>query len=116
MCKSCTYKIIAKVANKLTNELPSAISQNHSIFTPVKLITDNILVAYEALHTMDAWMKGRGRYMALKIDTSKMRFFESNDAEDWFCKEVDTTTCDMHQNLCLLGGYQWQTYSKIIPT
>jgi len=41
----------------------------------VKLITDNILVAYEALHTMDAWMKGRGRYMALKIDTSKMRFF-----------------------------------------
>lgn len=45
-----------------------------------------------------------------------MRFFGCNDAEDWFCKEVDTATCDMHQNLCLLGGYQWQTYGKIIPT
>lgn len=65
------YKIIEKVANKLKKELPSVISQNHSTFTPVKLITDNILVAFEALHTMDAWMKGRGRYMALKMDTSK---------------------------------------------
>jgi 23S rRNA U2552 (ribose-2'-O)-methylase RlmE/FtsJ len=47
------YKIIAKVlANKLKVVLPSIISENQSAFVQGKLISDNILVAYEALHTM----------------------------------------------------------------
>jgi hypothetical protein len=66
------YKICAKVlANRLKKVLPHIISHNQSAFIPGRLITDNILVAFEALHTMSGRMKGRVGYMALKLDMSK---------------------------------------------
>lgn len=66
------YKLIAKVlANRWKKVLPSIISSHKSAFVPGKLIFDNVLVAYEVLHTMDTRLKGRKGYMALKLDMSK---------------------------------------------
>jgi hypothetical protein len=66
------YKIVAKVlANRLKLVLSAIISPNQSAFVPGCLITDNILVAYKALHTMTTRMKGKKGNMAVKLDMSK---------------------------------------------
>lgn len=66
-CKLC-YKVLA---NRLKPILPSVISQFQSAFVANRLISDNFLVAYETLNFMATKMKGRGGYMALKLDMSK---------------------------------------------
>ena len=66
------YKIISKVlANKLKQILPNIITPTQSAFVPGRLITDNVLVAYETLHTMLSRKKGKKGSLALKLDISK---------------------------------------------
>jgi hypothetical protein len=51
--------------------LPSIISPEQSAFIPGRLISDNIMVAFEALHTINSRIKGNEGFMALKLNMSK---------------------------------------------
>jgi len=63
------YKLVAKVlANRLKKVLAALIFPNQSAFVPGRLITNNIIVAYETLHTMNTRMRGKKGYMAMKLD------------------------------------------------
>jgi hypothetical protein len=66
------YKLISKVlANQLKKILPTIITPTQSAFIPGRLISDNVLAAYETLHTMHTGMWGKKGFMAVKLDMSK---------------------------------------------
>ena len=67
------YKIIYKLLrNRLKLILPHLISSNQSAFVLGRLITDNVLVAYEAFHSMQCRRTGKKGSMALKLDIRRI--------------------------------------------
>ena len=67
-----SYKIISKIlTNRLKPILSSIISENQTVFIPDRLITDNVLVAFEIMHYLKKRKGGKDSYMAVKLDMSK---------------------------------------------
>ena len=67
-----TYKLISKVlANRLKTVMPSIISENQGAFTTERLISDNVLVAYEFMHYLKNKKGGKESFMSIKLDMSK---------------------------------------------
>ncbi|KAA3474192.1 reverse transcriptase [Gossypium australe] len=67
----CTvlYKIVAKtIANRIQEAMAICIDQAQSAFVSGRLISDNILLAYEILHTFRQKRTGKKGYMAVKLD------------------------------------------------
>ena len=65
-------RIVSKVlANRLKKILPHIISMSQSAFLPDRLITNNVLVAFETMHCINQRSKREEGLMAIKLDMSK---------------------------------------------
>ncbi|KAL0355668.1 UNVERIFIED_CONTAM: LINE-1 retrotransposable element O protein [Sesamum radiatum] len=66
------YKIVSKaLANRMKHLLDKIISPTQAAFVPGRLITDNVLLAYEINHFLHTKRKGRKGHSVIKLDISK---------------------------------------------
>ncbi|KAA3483968.1 reverse transcriptase [Gossypium australe] len=66
------YKLVTKIiANRLQDVIGGCIYKAQTAFIPGRLISDNVLLAYELLHTFRQKRTGKKGYMAVRLDMSK---------------------------------------------
>ena len=70
------------MANRLKKILPHLISDQQSAYMTNRLISDNVMVAFETLHYMRNHSSSNTGYMALKLDMSK-----AYDRVEWLYME-----------------------------
>ncbi|XP_042988721.1 uncharacterized protein LOC122316237 [Carya illinoinensis] len=66
------YKVVSKVlSNRLKMILPQIVSPTQSAFVPGRLILDNVIVAFETMHSISIKGGRQQGHMAIKLDMSK---------------------------------------------
>ena len=66
------FKLISKtLASRLKTFLPHIIKENQSAFTSDRLITNNVLMAFELMHFLNHKNEGNESFMAAKLDMGK---------------------------------------------
>lgn len=66
------YKIVSKIlVKRLKAILSKVVSDNQAAFVPGRIITDNVLIAHEVLHSLQFRKRCAKSYMSVKTDISK---------------------------------------------
>ncbi|KAL0011518.1 hypothetical protein SO802_006626 [Lithocarpus litseifolius] len=91
--------------------LPQIITENQNAFLTERLITDNILVAFEIMHYLSNKREGKESFMAVKLDMSK-----AFDCVEWGFIEVVMEKLEFHERWINLIMYciTMVTYSVLI--
>ncbi|GAA0168847.1 hypothetical protein LIER_23471 [Lithospermum erythrorhizon] len=71
LCNTVVKVIGKALAMRLQKFLPQLISESQSAFVPNRLITENILLAYEAHHLIKHRKRGNQGLMSIKLDMLK---------------------------------------------
>jgi hypothetical protein len=67
-----TYKVVSKcIANRLHLILDEIIAPTQSAFIPGRLTTDNALMAFECIHSIQTGGAARSNFCAYKLDMAK---------------------------------------------
>lgn len=89
------YKICSKtMANRLRCILDEVVSAEQSAFIPGRLITDNVLIAYECIHYLRR-KKGKSGDCAVKLDMAK-----AYDRVEWQYLESIMRTLGFSEKWC----------------
>lgn len=79
-----SYKIISKVlANRFRRILAKVVNKSQSAFVPRRLISNNVMVAFETMHYINKRRNGKDPLMALKLHMSK-----AYERVEWWYLEV----------------------------